>query len=212
MDKALNEEALNLLFFEARTHNAWLDKPVSDDLLHRLYDVVKWAPTSANGMPARFFFLRTPEAKARLLPALSRGNAEKTRTAPVTVIIAYDLMFYEKMGKLFPHNPGMRAMYEKAPELVRVTAERNSSLQGAYLMMAARALGLDCGPMSGFDHAKVDEEFFGSGNESEGSSSQEFFPTGHFKSNFICNLGHGDPAALFQRSPRLDFDEACTLL
>jgi 3-hydroxypropanoate dehydrogenase len=211
MKNVLADEALDQLFLEARTHNAWLDKPVTDDMLRRLYDVMKWCPTSANGSPARFVFLRSREAKERLRPTLAPGNVEKTMTAPVTVIIAYDLLFYEKLSKLFPHKPAMRAMFAKNPQLVEVTAKRNSSLQGAYLMIAARALGIDCGPMSGFDNAKLDEEFFGAGRECKGCE-QEFFPAGHVKSNFLCNLGYGDASKLFPRAPRLEFNEACTLL
>jgi 3-hydroxypropanoate dehydrogenase len=211
MNNVLGGEALDQLFLKARTHNAWLDKPVTDDTLRQLYDLMKWAPTSANSNPARIIFVRTPEAKARLLPALAPGNVEKVMTAPVTAIIAYDLTFYEKLPKLFPHAPTMRDLFAQSPDLVEVTARRNSSLQGAYLIMAARALGLDCGPLSGFDNAKVDEEFFGAGDPCEGCE-QEFFPQGHVKSNFLCNLGYGDPAKLFPRSPRLSFDEACSLL
>jgi 3-hydroxypropanoate dehydrogenase len=207
----LNDESLDLLFRNARTHNAWLDKPVNDELLQQLYEVMKWGPTSANSCPARFLFLRTEKAKQRLLPCLAPGNVEKTMKAPVTVIVAYDLKFYEKLGRMFPHSPGMKKLFEDNPQLVESTARRNSSLQGAYMMMAARALGLDCGPMSGFDNAKLDEEFFGAGKDCEGCE-QEFFPSGHVKSNFICNLGYGDPAKLFPRSPRLEFNEACTLM
>lgn len=207
----LNDEALDLLFRKARTHNAWLDKPVTDDTLREVYDVMKWGPTSANSCPARFVFLRSQKAKERLRPALAPGNVEKTMTAPVTVIIAYDLKFYEKLPKLFPHSPAMRTLFAENPQLVEVTAKRNSSLQGAYLIIAARALGLDCGPMSGFDNAKVDEEFFGAGQECDGCE-QEFFPAGHVKSNFLCNLGHGDRSKLLPRSARLEFNEACTLL
>ena len=208
---SLDEAALDQLFRKARTHYSWLDKPVSDDTLRQLYDVMKWAPTSANTNPARFVFIRSQEAKERLRPALAAGNVDKVMTAPVTVIIAYDLLFYEKLPKLFPHNPNMRNLFAKAPELVEVTARRNSSLQGAYLMLAARAIGLDCGPLSGFDNAKVDEIFFKAGEECEGCE-QEFFPAGHVKSNFLCNLGYGDPDKLFPRSPRLAFEESCTLL
>ena len=207
----LGDEALDQLFREGRTYSAWLDKPVTDGMLRRLYDLMKWGPTSANGNPARFVFLRSREAKDRLRPILAPGNVEKTITAPVTVIIAYDLLFYEKFPKLFPHNPAMRGLFAENPQLVEVTAKRNSSLQGAYLMMAARALGLDCGPMSGFDNARLDEEFFGAGKECEGCE-QEFFPSGHVKSNFLCNLGYGDPTKLYPRAPRLEFDEVCTLL
>jgi 3-hydroxypropanoate dehydrogenase len=209
MDR-LNDDSLNLLFREARTHVAWLDKPVSDDTLRRIYDVMKWGPTSANASPARFVFLRSREAKERLRPALASGNVEKTMTAPVTVIVAYDLKFYDKLPKLFPHNPAMRDVFAGNPQLIEITATRNSSLQGAYLMLAARALGLDCGPMSGFDNAKVDEAFFAAGKCQD--CGQEFFPEGHVKSNFLCNLGYGDRARLFPRGPRLDFSEACSLL
>ena len=170
MNHALGDEALDQLFREARTHHAWLDQPVTDDTLRQLYDVMKWAPTSANGSPARFVFLRSPEAKERLRPALAPGNVEKTMTAPVTVIIAYDLLFYEKLPKLFPHSPAMRNLFAENPQLIEETAKRNSSLEGAYLMIAARALGLDCGPMSGFDNAKLDEEFFGAAGNAKGVS------------------------------------------
>ena len=207
---ALSDDALNTLFREARTYNAWLDKPIHDATLHQLYDLVKCGPTSANGSPARFLFLRSPKSKERLRPALSSGNVQKTMAAPVTVIIAYDLKFYEKLPKLFPHSPAMRDVFANNPQLIEATAKRNSSLQGAYLIMAARGLGLDCGPMSGFDNAKVDEEFFGAGRCEE--CEQEFFPAGHVKSNFLCNLGYGDRSKLYPRSPRLEFSEACTLL
>ena len=211
MSKVLNDEALDQLFRAARTHNAWLDKPVSDDTLRQVYDLMKWGPTSANSCPARFVFLRSQQAKERLRPSLAPGNVEKTMTAPVTAIIAYDLLFYEKLPRLFPHSPAMRNLFAGNPQLVEVTAMRNSSLQGAYLMLAARATGLDCGPMSGFDNARVDEEFFGAGKECEGCD-QEYFPAGHVKSNFLCNLGYGDRSKLFPRAPRLAFSEACTLL
>jgi 3-hydroxypropanoate dehydrogenase len=209
MSKELNQEGLDLLFFNARTHNAWLDKPVGDDLLRRLYDVMKWGPTSANCSPARILFLRTPEAKERLRPALAPGNVDKTMAAPVTAIIGYDGKFFEKLPKLFPHADA-RSWFADTPELAGVTARRNSSLQGAYFMMAARALGLDCGPMSGFDQAKVDHEFFPESKTPD--FKYEYFPDSHIKTNFLCNLGYGDPDALFPRSPRLDFDEACKLL
>lgn len=172
---------------------------------------MKWGPTSANANPARFVFLRSREAKERLRPALAAGNVEKTITAPVTVIVAYDLLFFDKLPKLWPHNPAMRAMFAQNPQLVEVTAKRNSSLQGAYLMIAARALGLDYGRVSGFDNAKVDEEFFGAGKDCDGCE-QEFFPAGHVKSNFLCNLGYGDSTRLHPRAPRLDFNESCTVL
>jgi len=211
MSQTLADAAMDTLFREARTYSAWQDRPVTDQTLRDLYDLLKWAPTSANAAPARFAFLRTKEAKERLRPALAPLNVEKTMTAPVTVIIAYDLKFYEQLPKLFPHSPGMRQLFESNPELIEATAKRNSSLQGAYLIMAARALGLDCGPMSGFDPAKVDEEFFAAGKPCFGCD-QEFFPEGHVKTNFLCNLGHGDPSKLFPRLPRLPFNEACSLL
>jgi 3-hydroxypropanoate dehydrogenase len=209
--QVLNDEALNQLFREARTHTAWLNKAVSDDTLRQLYDLMKWGPTSANASPARFLFIRSQQTKERLRPALAPGNVEKTMSAPVIVIVAYDLLFYEKLPKLFPHAPAMRDLFASNPQLVEITAKRNSSLQGAYLMLAARAVGLDCGPMSGFDNAKVDEEFFGAGKECEGCE-QEFFPAGHVKSNFLCNLGYGDVSKLMPRGPRLNFNEACTLM
>ena len=207
----LTDEALDVLFRKARTYSAWQDRPVSDETLRQLYEVMKWGPTSANSNPARILFLRTPEAKARLRPALAPGNVEKVMTAPVTAIVAYDLQFHGKLPRLFPHNPAMRDRFAQAPELVEVTARRNSSLQGAYLIIAARALGLDCGPLSGFDNAKVDEEFFDAGSPCA-DCEQECIPAGHVKSNFICNLGYGDAATLHPRLPRLAFDEACTLL
>jgi 3-hydroxypropanoate dehydrogenase len=211
MDRRLDDAALDLIFRSARTHNAWLPRPVSDQTLREIYDTMKWGPTSANTNPARFLFLRTKEAKERLRPALSPGNVEKTMSAPVTVIIAYDLLFYEKLPRLFPHNPAMRDLFASNPQLVEVTARRNSTLQGAYLMIAARAVGLDAGPMSGFDNAKVDAEFFAAGRNCEGCE-EEYFPEGRVKSNFLCNLGYGDPSKLFPRGPRFEFDEICTLL
>jgi 3-hydroxypropanoate dehydrogenase len=211
MGQPVDDGALNILFREARTFSRWQPRPVSDETLHALYDLLKLAPTSANASPARFAFLRSKEAKERLRPALAPANVEKTMTAPVTVIIAYDLKFHEHLPKLFPHRPGMAQLFEGNSEMVQTTATRNSSLQGAYLIMAARALGLDCGPMSGFDQAKVDEEFFAAGRPCFGCE-QEFFPEGHVKSNFLCNLGYGDPAGLLPRLPRLAFAEACSLL
>ncbi|SOD02724.1 3-hydroxypropanoate dehydrogenase [bacterium JGI 053] len=207
----LNDEGLDLLFREARSHYTWLERPVEDDTLRALYDLVKWGPTAANACPARFVFLRSRQAKERLRPSLAPGNVDKTMSAPVTVIVAYDLLFFAKLPKLFPHNPGMSQLYATNPQLVEGTARRNSSLQGAYLILAARGLGLDCGPMSGFDNARLDEEFFGAGKECEGCD-QEFFPEGHVKSNFLVNLGYGDPSGLLPRLPRLDFAEACSLL
>jgi 3-hydroxypropanoate dehydrogenase len=211
MGKKLDDSALDTIFREARTFTAWLPRPVEDQTLRDLYDLLKWGPTSANSSPARFAFLRSKEAKERLRPALSAGNVEKTMAAPVTVIVAYDMRFYEQLPKLFLHSPGMKQLFENNPQLVEVTAQRNSTLQGGYLIMAARALGLDCGPMSGFDNAKVDEEFFATGKPGFGSD-EEFFPDGHVKSNFLCNLGYGDPTKLFPRLPRLPFNEACSVL
>jgi 3-hydroxypropanoate dehydrogenase len=211
MGHTVDDAALNTLFREARTYSKWQSRPVSHETLHQLYDVLKWAPTSANAEPARFAFLRSKESKERLRPALAPLNVEKTMAAPVTVIVAYDLTFYTLLSKLFPQKPGMAKLFEDNPEMVESTAKRNSSLQGAYMIMAARALGLDCGPMSGFDHAKVDEEFFSAGKPCFGCD-QEFFPEGHVKTNFLCNLGYGDPASLHPRLPRLAFNEACSLL
>jgi 3-hydroxypropanoate dehydrogenase len=211
MGARIDDAALDTLFREARTHMKWQPRPVSDETLRDLYDILKLAPTSANASPARFAFLRSKEAKERLRPALAPLNVEKTMNAPVTVIIAYDLKFYEQLPKLFPHSPGIAALFMSNPEMADATAKRNSSLQGAYLMMAARALGLDCGPMSGFDQAKVDEEFFAAGKPCFGCD-QEFFPEGHVKTNFLCNLGYGDPGALHERLPRLPFNEACSIL
>ena len=208
---ALDDAVLDQLFRSARTHNAWRDKPVSDETLRRLYDLMKWGPTSANSSPARFVFVRSQEAKERLRPTLAPGNVEKTMRAPVTVIVAYDLLFYQKMPMLFPHNPGMKDLFATNPQLVETTARRNSSLQGAYMMLAARTFGLDVGPMSGFDNMKLDEEFFGAGKECAGCD-QEFFPEGHVRSNFLCNLGYGDPAKLLPRLPRLTFEEACSIM
>lgn len=211
MGQTINDSAFDILFCEARTYSTWQPRPVSDQTLRDLYEILKWAPTSANAAPARFAFLRSKESKERLRPALAPGNIEKTMTAPVTVIIAYDMKFHEQVPRLFPQSPGLKQMFENNPQLVEVTAQRNSSLQGAYLILAARALGLDCGPMSGFDNAKVDEEFFGAGKPCFGCD-MEFFPEGHVKSNFLCNLGYGDPTTLFPRLPRLPFNEACSLL
>src|SRR5580700_5977884 len=207
----VSNDCIDQIFREARTHNVWLPQPVSSELLRHAYELSALGPTSANTMPARYVFLTTVKAKERLRPALAPGNLEKTMTAPVTVIVAYDMRFYEQLPKLFPHSPGMKQRFESNPQLVEVTAQRNSTLQGAYLILAARGLGLDCGPMSGFDNAKVDEEFFAAGKPCFGCD-QEFFPEGHVKSNFLCNLGYGEPSTLFPRLPRLPFNEACSLL
>jgi 3-hydroxypropanoate dehydrogenase len=211
MGKILDDGALDTLFREARTYSMWQQRPVEEQTLRDLYEAVKWGPTSANAAPARFAFLRSKEAKERLRPALSPGNVDKTMSAPVTVIVAYDMRFYEQLPKLFPQSPTMKQLFENNPQLIEVTAQRNSTLQGAYLILAARALGLDCGPMSGFDNAKVDEEFFATGKPCFGCD-EEFFPDGHVKSNFLCNLGYGDPGKLFPRLPRLPFNEACSIL
>ncbi|MBI3819870.1 MAG: malonic semialdehyde reductase [Planctomycetes bacterium] len=189
-------EALDTIFIKARTHYAWLDKPVPPELLHRIYDIMKWGPTSANCSPARLVFVTTAAGKARLIPCLSPGNVEKTKTAPVTAIVAQDMEFYNQLPKLFPHTDARSWFAGNAP-LIESTAFRNATLQGAYLMIAARALGLDCGPMSGFDNAKVDAEFFG------GTS---------WRSNFLCNIGYGDAVRLHPRSPRFEFDECCKIV
>jgi 3-hydroxypropanoate dehydrogenase len=192
----LDAPAHDALFREARSHNKWHDDAVSDEQIHELYDLLKFGPTSANSSPARFVFIRTKEGKEKLAPALSSGNTEKTMAAPLTVIIAYDPKFYEKLPQLFPHNPDAISWFTSNDALAATTAFRNGTLQGAYLMIAARSLGLDTGAMSGFDNDKVDAAFF-SGNG--------------WRSNFLVNVGRGDPAGVFNRSPRLTFDEACLL-
>lgn len=207
----LHDDALNILFREARTHNVWLDRLVEDDLLHQLYDLMKWGPTSANCCPVRILFLRTQPAKERLRPALMAGNVDKTMKAPVTAILAYDSKFYEQLPRLFPAMPAMKEMFAASAELSAATAMRNGSLQGAYFMLAARSLGLDCGPMSGFDNAKVDQEFFPA-PAAWTNAAGGFIAAGAVKSNFLCNLGYGDVEKLHPRGPRLEFDEACQLL
>lgn len=197
MAGVLNDEALDIIFRVARTQNGWLDTPVSHAQLHKLYDLMRMGPTSANTCPARIIFLTTPEAKERLVPHLDEGNIVRVRAAPVAAIIGQDMEFYEKLPQLFPHAPDIISVFKGKDEFVATTAFRNSSLQGAYFMIAARAIGLDVGAMSGFDNAGVDEEFFA------GTA---------IKSNFLCNVGHGDPDALFGRLPRLNFDEACEIL
>jgi 3-hydroxypropanoate dehydrogenase len=197
MSGLLSDDALNLLFLDARTHNGFFDKPVTDAQLHQIYDIMKWGPTSANSEPARIIFVRSKEGKEKLAPALSEGNLKKTMSAPVTAIIGHDVEFYENLPKLFPHDLTAKTWFNWSAAHAETTAFRNGTLQGAYFMIAARAVGLDVGPMSGFDNAKVDEIFFA------GTA---------IKSNFICNLGHGDPAALFERLPRLAFDEACKII
>jgi 3-hydroxypropanoate dehydrogenase len=187
--------ALDTIFREARTFDRWTDRPVADETLRALFDLLKWGPTSANASPARFVFVRTQSGKERLRPALSAGNIDKTMAAPVTVIVAHDPHFYDHLPKLFPHADA-RSWFAGNPGLADETAFRNGTLQGAYLILAARALGLDCGPMSGFDQEKVD---------------QAFLSDRGWKSNFLINLGHGDATAQFPRAPRLSFDEACVL-
>ena len=187
--------ALDRIFIEARTHNEWLNHSVSDEKLHEIYDLMKWGPTSANCCPARIVFVKTPEGKQKLLPCMVPTNVEKTKTAPVTAIIAHDLEFYEKLPKLFPQTDA-RTWFAGKKELIEATAFRNGTLQGAYFMIAARALGFDCGPMSGFDNAKVDAAFFKDTS---------------WRSNFVCNVGSGDLSKLYPRNPRLDFAEACRI-
>lgn len=192
----LEQNALEQLFLNARTHNGWQDKSVSEELLRKLYDLLKFAPTSANASPARFLFLTSKEMKEKLKPFLLEGNIEKTMQAPVTVVIGYDVKFYEHLPFLFPHTDA-KAWFVGNEALIEETAFRNSSLQGGYLMMAARSLGLDCGAMSGFDKEKV---------------NATFFPEGNVKVNFLCNLGYGDPEKLFPRSPRFSFEQVCQIL
>ena len=195
MTGKLPEPCLDQLFRDARTHNAWRDKDIPDSLLHELIELVKLGPTSANCSPARFVFVKSREAKKRLRPLLSEGNRDKTMQAPVCAIIAYDLDFNEQIPKLFPQKPEAKDWFNGPVR--ETTAFRNGSLQGGYFIIAARALGLDCGAMSGFDNAKVDAAFF---------------PGGRIKSNFLCNIGYGDPSGVFPRNPRLDFDEACKIV
>jgi 3-hydroxypropanoate dehydrogenase len=183
------------LFTEARTHNGFLPEPLPEERLRALYDLLKWGPTSANCSPARFIFVTSPEAKEKLLPCMSAGNQAKTRAAPVTAIVGMDLAFVDKLPQLFPHADA-RPWFAGKPAMIEATAFRNSSVQGGYLILAARALGIDCGPMSGFDAEKVDAAFWAGTR---------------VRTNFICNLGRGDPAKLFSRSPRLSFEEACRI-
>jgi 3-hydroxypropanoate dehydrogenase len=197
MTNMLSSEGQDLIFRNARSHSVWLDKPVDDALLRQVYELTKFGPTSANMCPLRIIFVKSPEAKERLKPAIAEGNVTKVMTAPVTTILGMDIHFYEKLPQLFPHVDA-RAWFKDLPEnVLEYVALRNSSLQGAYFMLAARALGLDCGPMSGFDNAKVDATFFA------GTT---------VKSNFICSLGYGDASKLHPRSPRLTFEEACQVI
>ena len=195
MSNTANDSALDLIFRNARTLTAWLDKPVPEAVLRAVWDLAKLGPTAANCCPARIVFVVSPEAKERLKPCLSPGNVEKTMQAPVTAIIGYDLEFYERLPALFPHTDA-RSWFVGKPELTHETAFRSGTLQGAYLMLAARALGLDCGPMSGFDSEAVDAAFF---------------PGGKVKANFLSNLGYGDRTSLRPRGPRPVFDDACTV-
>jgi len=192
----LDDASLDLVFRNARTHNVWLPTPVSEKTLRAIWNVMKFGPTSANCSPLRIVFVQSVEAKERLVACMSENNQAKTRAAPVTAILAMDLEFYEKLPRLFPHNQTARSWFADKPEHIRETAMRNSSLQGAYFIVAARALGLDCGPMSGFNAAKVNAAFFADDK---------------WMVNFVCSLGHGDASKLFPRSPRLDFDEACRI-
>jgi 3-hydroxypropanoate dehydrogenase len=193
---SLSADALDCIFRTARTHRAWTNRPVTDETLRAIYELMKWGPTSSNCSPARIVFLRSPEAKERLRPALDAGNVAQTMAAPATAIVAYDLEFHDQLPLLVPHRD-VRSGFVGKPELIRTTAQQSGTLQGAYLIIAARALGLDCGPMGGFDNARVDATFF---------------PEGTVKSNFLCNLGYGDPAKLHARAPRLAFDEACRIV
>jgi 3-hydroxypropanoate dehydrogenase len=191
----LDDAALDTILRTARTHFAWTGKPILDERLREVYELTKFGPTSANCSPARFVFLRTHEARERLLPALSEGNVAKTMAASVTVIVAYDPNFFDRLPYLFPHADA-RSWFAGNPALAEETAFRNGTLQGAYFIIAARAIGMDTGPMSGFDRATVDREFFAANG---------------WKSNFLINMGEGDPSPLFPRTPRLDFDEACLM-
>ncbi len=193
---SVNQEALDILFNHARTYSAWHDAPVEEATLRQLYDLLKMAPTSANCQPLRVVFVTTPEGKAKLRPCLDTGNVEKTMSAPVTAILGMDMQFYEEMPKLFPHTDA-RSWFANQPEKIASTAFRNSSIQGGYFILAARSLGLDCGPMSGFDNEAVDAAFFAG--------------TG-IKSNFLCNVGHGDASKLHPRSPRPNFDDFCRIV
>ena len=195
--KPIDSQSLQQLFTDARTHSRWQDCGIAADTLRQVYQLAAMGPTSMNAQPGRFVFLTTPASKQRLLPALAEGNRDKTLSAPVTVIVAHDPTFYRRLPELFPHAEGAEKMFADNEELSKSTAFRNGTLQGAWLIMAARALGLDCGPMSGFDNAKVDEIFFSENG---------------WQSNFLINLGYGDPQALHARGKRLDFEEACLLL
>ncbi|WP_233859425.1 malonic semialdehyde reductase [Paraburkholderia sp. HD33-4] len=194
-----DEDFVDRVFRNGRSQNGWLDEPVSDEQLKQVYELMKWGPTSVNCSPARIVFVRSEAGKAKLKDALSPGNVEKCMTAPVLAVVGYETRFYEELPRLFPHNPTVKAWFEGEAKagFAETTAFRNGTLQGGYLIAAARAVGLDCGPMSGFDNARVDTAVF------SGTS---------IKSNFICGLGRGDPSKVFPRSPRLSFEEACKLV
>ncbi len=194
--KPVSSEAIQQLFTQSRSYSSWLPNAVSNETLESIYDLMKWGPTSANLCPVRIVFVKSEVAKQQLISTLSPGNIEKVRSAPVTAIIAQDMQFYDKIDILFPHMVAFKEMFLADEKLAQSTAFRNSSLQGAYFMLAARALGLDCGPMSGFDNAKLDALFF------EGTS---------WRSNFICNLGYGDRSNTHTRLPRLSFEQACII-
>ena len=191
-NKSLDSDALDTMFRSARSHSYWSDKPVTDEQLHKLYELMKWGPTSGNCTPARLAFVCSQQAKERPKSSLDAGNVNKSMTAPVVAIIDMDMEFYEKLLRLVPYNPAARTWFEGKPEKIRITALRNSSLQGAYFILTACSLGLDCGPISGFDNEKLDTEFF---------------PDGKVKSNFICAIGYGDASRLHPRGPRLGFRE-----
>ncbi|WGI26712.1 malonic semialdehyde reductase [Halomonas alkaliantarctica] len=193
----IDQNAIATLFTEARTHNVWQDRDVNEETLRELYNLMHFGPTSMNCQPARILFLTTDEAKGRLKPALMPGNQEKTMKAPVVAVLGFDTEFYEHLPRMFAHNKDAKSLFEGKPDFIHSTAFRNSSIQGGYFILAARALGLDAGPMSGFNNAAVDEEFF---------------PDGKVKSNFLCNLGYGDTSALFPRGDRFSFDEVCKVM
>jgi len=196
MSTPLDQAAIDQLFLTARTHNAWQDKDVPDSLLEKVWDTARWGPTSMNCCPARITFIKSGDAKEKLKPCLSEGNVKKTMAAPVTAIIATDMKFYTNMARLFPSFPGAADMFESTPDLAEETATRNATLQGAYFILACRTFGLDCGPMSGFDTDKLNETFYKGSN---------------LRANFLCNIGYGDKAGLYDRGPRPAFDEICTI-
>lgn len=197
MRSTVDNAGLDLIFRNARTQNSWRPEKVADDILRRVYDLMKMAPTSANSSPARIIFVTSAAGKEKLKPALSAGNLDKTMTAPVTAIIGYDTKFYELLPQLFPHDQSAQSWFTGNAALIQETAFRNGTLQAAYLMLAARSLGLDCGPMSGFDQSKV---------------NAAFWPDGRIKANFLCNIGYGDDAKVFPRGPRLSFEQACQIV